>query len=249
MSDTEKLMLNDRQDALGHFFYDYFTKKTGQDIIERNDGYIDTDMGATFYFGEYKNWATAERKAMKFARGRVLDIGCGAGRHSLYLQTKGLDVVGIDISPLAVEVCKLRGLRNTQVVPINQLSSSLGIFDTVLMLGNNFGLFGSFKGAKRLLKRIDKITSDNARVIAGSNDIYRTKDTAHLAYQESNRKRGRMSGQIRLRVRYEQYASPWFDYLMVSKDEMKNILDGTGWKVTKFIESSGSSYIAIIDKV
>ena len=242
-------MLTDKQDALGHFFYDYFTKKVGQDIIERDDGLIDTDMGVGFYFGEYKRWTPSERKAMRFARGRILDIGSGAGRHSLYLQGKGLEVLGIDNSPLAIKVCKLRGLRNAQVVPINQISSKLGSFDTVLMLGNNFGLFGSYEGAKRLLKKLGGITSEEGRIITSTRDVYKTDDLNHLSYHKLNRKRGRMAGQLKMRVRYEKYATPWFDYLMVSKEEMENILKGTGWKVNKFIEEpGGSNYIAIIDK-
>ena len=243
-------MLTDHQDAFGHGVYDYFSGQVDTaEIIERDDGYIDTSGGPNAYFWEYKNWPLVEKKAMRFARGKVLDIGSGAGRHSLYLQAKGLDVLAIDNSPLAVEVCKLRGLKNAQVVPINQINSRLGIFDTVLMLGNNFGLFGSFSGAKRLLKRLIKITSENGRIIAQSNNMYRTKDPAHLSYQKLNRKRGRMAGQVRIRVRYKKYATPYFDYLMVSKEEMENILEGTGWKVNKFIESDGPVYIAIIDKV
>lgn len=141
-------MLTDKQDALGHRFYDYLKTGEGQgEVIERDDGHVDVD-NLKVYFSEYRDWAPAERKAMRYARGRVLDIGCGAGRHSLYLQGKGLDVLGIDNSPLAIEVCKLRGLKNAQVVPINQIDSRLGILDTVLMLGNNFGLFGSFENAK-----------------------------------------------------------------------------------------------------
>jgi len=243
-------MLKDHQDAFGHEIYD-FLKNIGdkEEIIERNDGYFDTSGGPKAYFREYNDWPPDEKKAMRYARGRVLDIGSGAGRHSLYLQAKGLKVLGIDNSPLAIEVCKLRGLKNAQLVPINQINSKLGIFDTVLMLGNNFGLFGSFADAKRLLKRLVKITSESGRIIAQSNDIYRTKDPAHLSYQKLNRKRGRMAGQVRIRVRYMKYASPWFDYLLVSKEEMENILEGTGWKVNKFIESEGSVYIAIIDKV
>ena len=243
-------MLTDHQDAFGHELYDYLKNARGkEEIIERDDRYIDTSGGPKAYFREYNDWPPDEKKAMRYARGRVLDIGSGAGRHSLYLQAKGLEVLGIDNSPLAIEVCKLRGLKNAQVVPINQIDSRLGIFDTVLMLGNNFGLFGSFEGAKRLLKRLGKITSDKARIIAQSNDIYQTKDSAHLSYQKLNRKRGRMAGQVRIRVRYMKYISPYFDYLMVSKEEMENILEGTNWKVNRYIEDSGSSnYVAIIDK-
>jgi SAM-dependent methyltransferase len=242
-------MLKDYQDAFGHMFYDYLNGRGGQEINERDDGYIAVSAFSKAYFSEYEDWTLDEKKAMRYARGRVLDIGSGAGRHSLYLQGKGLEVLGIDNSPLAIEVCKQRGLRNAKVVPVSQISSELGAFDTVLMLGNNFGLFGSFEGAKRLLKKLNRITSEKGRIIAQSNDVYKTENPVHLDYHKLNRKRGRMPGQIRLRIRYQQYATPWFDYLLVSKDEMENILDGTGWKVNRYIESSGPTYIAIIDKV
>ena len=228
------------------------SNKGRQDIIEigeRDDGYIGVSAGAAAYFQEYKDWPSHMRRAMRYARGRVLDIGCGAGRHSLYLQGKGLDVLGIDSSPLAVEVCRLRGLINAEVKSINQINSRLGVFDTILMLGNNFGLFGSFEGARRLLKRFSKMTSRNGRIISETNDVYKTDLPEHLSYHEFNRQRGRMAGQIRLKIRYKKYATPWFDYLMVSKEEMENILDGTDWRANKYVESSGSQYIAIIDKV
>ena len=242
-------MLRDHQDAYGHGVYDYLNNKSGQgEIVERSDGYIDGSLWLKDYFSEYKDWSPHEKKAIRHARGRVLDIGSGAGRHSLYLQGKGLEVLGIDNSPLAIEVCKFRGLRNTKIISISQINSKLGVFDTILMLGNNFGLFGSFKGTRRLLKKLSKITLGNGRIIAGSNDVYKTEIPEHLSYHELNRERGRMAGQIKLRVRYKKYTTPWFDYLMVSKEEMENILDGTDWEVNKFIESDGSVYIAIIDK-
>lgn len=240
-------MLKDHQDAFGHMFHDYLTKKAAYGVIERDDGLVEVDS-STGYFSEFKNWPRHERKAMRYARGRTLDIGCGAGRHSLYLQGKGLDVLGIDNSPLAIEVCKLRGLKNAEVIPINQINSSLGIFDTVLMMGNNFGLFGSFEGARRLLKRFSKITSVQGRIIAETNDVYKTDLPEHLSYHEFNRQRGRMAGQIRLKIRYKRYATPWFDYPMVSKEEMADILDGTDWQVSKYIDSENSIYVAIIDK-
>ena len=241
-------MLKDHQDAFGHEMYDYLKSITGWEVVERDDGYIDVSGGPKAYFNEYKHWPLYERKAMRYVRGRVLDIGSGAGRHSLYLQGKGMEVTGIDNSPLAIEVCRLRGLRCAEIVSINQISSRLGIFDTVLMMGNNFGLFGSYEGARRILKKLSRITSENGRIITVSTDVYNTKNPDHLSYHELNHKRGRMAGQIKLRVRYKKYATPWLDYLLVSKEEMENILDGTDWKVKKFIDSGGPVYIAIIVK-
>ena len=245
-------MLKDYQDAFGHEINDCFNdekrRRSIMEIVERDDGYIDVHGGPVRYLSEYKKWPSHYKKAMRYARGRVLDIGCGAGRHALYLQGKGLDVVGIDNSPLAIEVCKQRGLRNASVISINQISARLGIFDTVLMMGNNFGLFGSFEGARRLLKKLDKITSPKGRIIAETLDVYKTDNPDHLNYHEFNRQRGRMGGQVRLRVRYKKYVTPWFDYLMVSKAEMENILDETDWKVERYIDTEGPVYVAIISK-
>ena len=155
---------------------------------------------------------------MSYVKGSVLDIGAGAGRHSLYLQGKGHEVLGIDNSPLALEVCRLRGLRNTKLLPVREISPRLGVFDTVLMMGDNFGLLGDFDTARRLLERLNKIASERGRMISETIDVYQPEAPEHLSYHERNRRGGRMAGQIRLRVRYRSYTTPWFDYLMVSKE-------------------------------
>jgi hypothetical protein len=90
------------------------------------------------------------------------------------------------------------------------------------------------------------MTPDEARIIAETRDPYGTDDPCHLAYHKLNRKRGRMSGQLRIRIRYKTYATPWFDYLLVSKDEMRAILDGTGWQVTRFMDTADPAYVAAI---
>ncbi len=183
-------------------------------------------------------------------KGRVLDIGCGGGRWSLFLQKKGHDVLGIDISPLAVKVCRLRGLQNVMVKSISEIDAGLGKFDTILMMGNNFGLFGNPKQARHLLRRFHVVTNPDGRIIAESLDIYKPPvEAVHRAYHLRNRKLGRMPGQVRIRIRYLTYASPWFDYLLVSKREMVGILRATGWKIKRFIKSKkGPAYVAIMEK-
>ena len=89
-------MLEDWQDAFGHEIHDHFKGKGGYEIIERDDGFFSTSTGPRLYFLEYEEWPASEQEAMKYVRGKVLDVGCGAGRHSLYLQGQGFDVVGID---------------------------------------------------------------------------------------------------------------------------------------------------------
>jgi len=227
------------------------THHRGQDSthhVERDDGYLDS-MGAGMYFTRWWHWLPTERKALKLARGRVLDAGCGAGRHAIHLQRKGMDVTGLDNSALAVKVCRERGLRKAALMPLSAVGRfGKGSFDTVIMMCNNFGLFGSPAGAGRLLRTLHRITSPGARILAASNDVYRTSDPCHLGYHRRNRKRGRMSGQLKLRVRFRDTASPWFDYLMVSRAEMVRLLRDTGWRAERFIGGRGPSYVAVITK-
>lgn len=240
--------MKDYEDAYGHEIYDHLKGKGSFEIVERDDGFFDASYGVKGYFSRYRDWSPDQKKAMRYVRGRVLDIGCGAGRHSLYLQKKGFDVLGIDISPLAIKVSKLRGVKKAKVMSATRMTPKVGKFDTLLMMGNNFGLFGSFNRAKWLLKRFHRITCQTTRIIAETNDPYKTTEPFHLEYHKLNRKRGRMPGQLRIRVRYKKYVTPWFDYLFVSKDEMEDILEGTGWRATHFIESGDSVYTAIIEK-
>lgn len=240
--------LTSQQDAYGHALFDYFRGKGGYEINEREDGSIAPSGGPKVYFNDEADWPAYATKAVNLARGKVLDVGCGAGRFALYYQKKGLDVLGIDNSPLAIKVCKLRGLKKARVMSITEVSGKLGTFDTIVMFGNNFGLFGSFKRARWLLRRFHNMTTDDAIIIAESHDPYQTREPHHRGYHRWNKSRGRMGGQVRIRTRYKTYCTPWFDYLLVSKKEMKEILKGTGWRVRRFIHSPGASYYAVIGK-
>ncbi len=244
--------LTKQQDAYGQAMWDYLHHGRGFEIVERDDGLATVASGPAFYFRSYTAWAKMERQAIRLARGRVLDVGCGAGRVCRHLQDKGLDAMGIDVSPLAIKVCKQRGLKKTRVMSITQVSRRLGVFDTIVMYGNNFGLMGGFKRARWLLRRLRAMTGPDARIIAESNDPYprpgRPGLKCHLAYHKLNRGRDRMGGQLRIRIRYMTYATPWFDYLLVSQDEMGQIVAGTGWQIARFFDSKGSGYIAVLEK-
>lgn len=238
------------KDAYGQEIWAHFQGKESFEIIERDDGYINLSGGPKAYFSEYKDWPEQEKRAMKFAKGKILDIGCGAGRHSIYLQKKGLDVTGIDISPLAVKVSKLRGLKKARIMDIKDISKfRTGTFSTILMMGNNFGLLGnSRQKQKSILKKMHRITSKDGIIIVQNRNPYKTKNPAHLTYIRSKKKRGQTGVPLRIRVRFKQYKGDWFDYLFVSEKEMKKILEGTGWEVKKFIAPKESVYIAVIKK-
>ena len=218
------------------------------EIVERDDGFIEANAGPGAYFAPFRRWPAHQRRAMRFVRGRVLDVGAGAGRVALHLQERGLEVVAIDISPLAVEVCRRRGVRDARVCAFEDVDHELGSFDTAVMFGNNFGLFGSAPKARRMLRRLHALTSARGRIVAESVDVYATEVPEHRDYHERNRRRGRLAGQLRIRVRHRKYATPWFDYLIVSPDEMRALLDGTGWRVGRMLEGDGRVYAAVIEK-
>jgi len=232
----------DREDAFGHMLLDHLEGRRANEVIERRDGHIDVSSGPGGYFDPFRRWLPPERRAMRYVRGRVLDVGVGAGRVALHLQERGHEVVGIDNSPLTVEVARRRGVRDARILPFAEIGPELGVFDTVVMMCSNFGLFGSAAGAKRLLRRLRGLTTDDARILAGSRDPYGTDNPSHLAFQKQNRARGRMSGQLRIRVRHGPYRGRWFDYLLVSPDEMRELAATGGWAVDRIVADEGDDY-------
>jgi hypothetical protein len=217
--------------------------------VERDDGFIDIGAGPEVYLAPFEDWPSPERQAMRYVRGRVVDVGCGAGRVALHLQERGFEVTGIDASPLAVRAARARGVRQVWRLSIDQLASRVGSFETLVLFGNNFGIFGSPERLRTLMTEWALRTPETAMILAESMDPYRDAPLLHRAYRRSNRERGRLPGQVRLRVRYQVLATPWFQWFFVSPTEMRRLLRGTGWQVRRVLRSRSSGpYVAILEK-
>ncbi len=241
------------EDAYGQELMSYYKSRYAFEAFERDDGFLNANIGAAEYFSRYADWRSHEKAAIRYAKGRCLDVGCGAGRVALYLQAKGRRVTGIDESPLAIKVCRLRGMKDAKVMHIEDAGEfKQGSFDTILLYGVNFNLMQSRQKAKQILKAFYRITSPNGVVIAETRDPYLTSNPVHFAYHKRNLARGRMAGQQRGRIRFLQYASRWSDFLFVSKGELEGILGESGWKVRRFIDSTDfkkdGRFFAIIEK-
>jgi len=147
-------------DAFGEAYMAYLKGEPSNHYVERDDGNIRESDSAYYYFRTYDEWQPYEQQAIQEAKGRVLDIGLGAGRHALYIQEKGLKVVGIDTSPLAIQVSQRRGVKDARVMRLFDLDFPDDSFDTVLMLGQNLAL-GDIEDMRGYLSRLYEITRWN----------------------------------------------------------------------------------------
>src|SRR5690554_7747625 len=102
------------QDIIGTALLDYYSGNYSEDILTETNISEEDELPLPYLFRTYEEMPEIEQKAMELAKGRVLDIGCGAGIHALYLQDKGLDVKAIDTSAGAIAVCTLQGIKRSE---------------------------------------------------------------------------------------------------------------------------------------
>jgi SAM-dependent methyltransferase len=237
--------LTSAEDAFGHLLSDFLAGRRVVEVVERDDGCVFTGE-PDYYVAPFRSWWPQERRAMRFVRGRVLDLGCGAGRIGLHLQSRGHEVVGIDVSPLAVEIARQRGLADARLGTVDSAVRGDERFDTILLLGNNLGLLAGEQPGRRLLRKLARLATDRGRILGGSYDPYEGASELARRYHERNRQRGRMGGVERLRVRYRQYATPWYDVLFASRGEVAWLAQGTGWVARRFVDD-GAGYVAVLE--
>jgi SAM-dependent methyltransferase len=212
------------------------------ELVERDDGFLQGAPAAR-YLSAPHDWPPFDHRAVDLARGRVLDIGVGAGRIALELQRRGLAVTGLDTSPGCVAVARTRGVRE---VVCSTVDNHVGSYDTFLLLGNNVGLLESRQRAPGFLAALAALAAPGARIVGQGTDPYGGTDEAHLAYHERNRRRGRMGGQLMVRVRYRDVATEWFDYLLCSPSELETLVAGTGWRIEAIDDADAPLYLAIL---
>lgn len=240
--------LSEEEDAFGRLLLDYLAGEAGQLILECDDGRAGPALPADVFFAEHREWPAQEQQVFEFVHGRVLDVGCGAGRHSLEAQRRGLGVVAIDVSPGAVEVCRRRGVQDVRHLPLATVDASLGAFDTVLMMCGNFGLVGTAGDAVLVLRTLHRMTTPSARIVLDSVDPHYEMTPAELSYRERNRARGRLPGQVTIRLRYRGWATPWYELLNLSARELEDLLAESGWRLAHLVEGEPPEYYAVLEK-
>ena len=237
-------------DVFGRALLDWARGGTAPELIERHDGFLELGAGHELYVAGFEDWPLSERQSIGYVRGRVIDVGCGAGRVALYLQERGFDVVGLDASPLAIRSARMRGVEEAWCMPISQLAKRIGSFDTVVLFGNNFGLFGTPERARKTLGVWARRTNPGARILAQSTNPYCGGAPAiDRSHYQRNKQTGLMPGQLRIRTQYRGSVGAWSNWLFVSRNEMRSLLRGTGWHQAKIFGGLPSdSYVAVLEK-
>ena len=233
----ENVRVHDEQLAIGDAFGEILlacqqaggASGVAHELIERSDGFLGVEDAARYFSTDFDS-------AFELAQGRVLDIGAGAGRASVALHDRGQDVVALDISPGATAVCRDRGVPTTFTGSVFELAASRPEpFDTFLMLGNNLGLLGGPANAPLILEALGGMAAPGARIVGETADPYTTTRPVHLDYHEQNRRSGRLPGQLRLRIRHERTATPWWDYLLCTPEELEEVIRPTAWALASVL--------------
>ncbi|MFE6024498.1 class I SAM-dependent methyltransferase [Streptomyces niveus] len=226
-------------DAFGEMLLDCWLAGAGlgttPEVLERDDGQV-VRADAGNYFAPPEDWADVERDLPGRVRGRVLDVGCGGGRVAEVLQHRGHPVLGIDPSPGAVQLCAERGLSAVRasagdVATLKATSDTFGTFDTIVMMGNGFGLLQSRQQAAVVLRELAAVAEPGALLFGTSFDPAGLTDPHEIAYRRRNVSRGRLPGQWSIRVRRRDVVTEWFDYLFLSVDELADLVTGTPWTI------------------
>lgn len=232
-------------DALWQFY------ETGNADLwnERDDGYRGNE-DVSWYFTTPREFLSIEKRALKFARGKILDVGCGAGRMSLHLQKRGLKVTAIDISPRIVDLARERGVKDARVVDVSRrLPFRTGEFDSVVLFGNNLGIVGTISKFRKMLGELHRVTSQRGRIIATTR-MPSTTNSQHRSYLRRNWARGRASGQIRLRQWLGDKRGEWFDLLLLAPTDLMQIAAKEKWELAQVfpLENFETGYAVVMEK-
>lgn len=157
------------KDLFGQAILDYQNGNYSEDIITSTSISDDDILPISYLFRSYKAMPKLEQKALDLAHGRILDVGCGAGSHSLYLQNKRhLNVKAIDVSKGAIETCKRRGLEQARTQNVLDETET---FDTILMLMNGTGIFQELKQVNTYLTHLKTLLKPKGQLLIDSSDI------------------------------------------------------------------------------
>ena len=230
---------------MGRAIADYWKTKKADRLRVFSPMFEEDEIPLTTLFRTYENMPEIERKALDMATGRTLDVGAASGCHSLVLQKKGIDVTAIDISPLAVETMKNRGVQ--KVIEQDFFTLAGQQYDTILMLMNGIGIVGTLERLPKFFQRLDKILAPGGQVLCDSSDI-------SYVFEDEN---GMMDipdemdyyGEQSFRMQYKDTIGEPFDWLYIDADTLKEHAANNNYNVEVVAEGKHYDYLARITKL
>ncbi len=225
------------KDIFGRIYLDAYKGKTTNYRLT-SDGFELDKRSISVYIQGFKEWAKIEKRILSNLKGKILDLGAGTGRHSIYLQRKGCDIYALDLSPLAIKIMKNRGIKNTCELDWMEIDKKFKKeFDYVLMMFNNFGMVGNEKGIKKILKKVEKITKKNGKFIIS------TVDPEKLGGGEFSK--------FPLIIEYKNMVSEISEMILMSPKYLEILLEKTNWEIQEYDyceRDFHAAYLAVLKK-
>lgn len=229
------------KDLFGKAILDYQTNNSPEDLITETSISEEDEMSVAYLFRSYDEMPELEQKALQLAKGKTLDVGCGAGSHSLYLQNeRNIDVTSIDISENAVKACTLRGLKNVKVQDILKLENEK--FDTILLLMNGTGIFGTLKDTTKYLQKLKSLLNPNGQILIDSSDIIYMFDDDEDGgkWIPSNG----YYGELTFKITYKKQTEEEFPWLYLDYNTLQNAAFANGLRCEMILEGEHYDYLA-----
>ncbi len=210
------------KDVFGTAILDYQQGKYTEDLVTSTSISEEDTLPLPYLFRDFKELPLLEQTALKQSKGSVLDVGCGAGSHSLYLKSKGLNVKSIDISEGAIKTCQLRGLEHAQVLDVMDETQT---FDTLLLLMNGSGIFQSLAHTPFVLKHLKTLLNPNGQILIDSSDIkYMYEEDDGGFWMDTNKE---YYGELDYTVRYKDEEAT-FSWMYLDFERLKIACDQIG---------------------
>ncbi|MGV1012833.1 MAG: class I SAM-dependent methyltransferase [Flavobacterium sp.] len=229
------------KDLFGTAILDYQTNNSPEDIsTETNISEADA-MEVSYLFRSYQEMPKLEQKALQLAKGKILDVGCGAGSHSLYLQEKGLEVTSIDISENAIKACALRGVQNAQVQNVLDLDPK-DKFDTILLLMNGTGIFGTLDQTSKYLQKLKSLLAPNGQILVDSSDIIYMFDEDEDGSKWISA--DGYYGELTFTISYKNQTEEAFPWLYLDYNTLQNAAHSNGLECELILEGEHFDYLA-----
>lgn len=236
--------MNSNNDPMGRAIADYHNTGKADRLKVFSPMFEEDEIPLSTLFRSYENMPKIEQMALDMAKGKTLDVGAGAGCHSLVLQERGFDVTALDISPLSVETIKQRGVRNVLCQDFFNLSGQK--YDTILMLMNGIGIVGTLERMPDFFKQLDRILSPGGQLLCDSSDIsYVFEDEdGFIEYPEEEGYYGELS----FRMQYKDCIGEPFPWLYIDAETLKSVAEDNGYNVEVIAEGEHYDYLARITK-